>query len=195
VSEELEKARKLLEYALHLRMYGERAPGGDETWRQFDQMTEHFLRGLPYPEPAREEAIAPLEHLTAAGMAGLQEEREFYKRAALQQECDIEQILAPVLGFEAFKPGEPGYSEGMVNYNTGDHVAESLALAAAAKIEQLQQLNDELTEGWLFWRGTYDDFRTRARELVGNLDAGVYSERAYCEMVSMLFQSTPEVAE
>jgi len=56
-------------------------------------------------------------------------------------------------------------------------------------------LNDELTEGWLFWRGTYDDFRTRARELVGNLDAGVYSERAYCEMVSMLFQSTPEVAE
>ena len=37
-------AVKLLEYALLLRMYGERAPGGDETWRQFDHDCELFLR-------------------------------------------------------------------------------------------------------------------------------------------------------
>lgn len=41
----VERATKLLEYALHLRMYGERAPGGNETWRQFDTDVEHFLRG------------------------------------------------------------------------------------------------------------------------------------------------------
>jgi hypothetical protein len=40
----LAEAIQILEYALHLRMYGERAPGGDETWRQFDQDCERFLR-------------------------------------------------------------------------------------------------------------------------------------------------------
>lgn len=38
------EADRLLEYALHLRMYGERAPGGNETWRQFDRDAEAYLR-------------------------------------------------------------------------------------------------------------------------------------------------------
>lgn len=37
---------ELLEYALHLRMHGERAPGGDETWQQFDRNAEAFLREI-----------------------------------------------------------------------------------------------------------------------------------------------------
>jgi hypothetical protein len=37
-------AIRLLEYALHLRMYGENAPGGTETWAEWDRMTEGFLR-------------------------------------------------------------------------------------------------------------------------------------------------------
>ena len=41
---ELAEAVELLEYALHLRMHGERAPGGIETWREFDQRCEAFLR-------------------------------------------------------------------------------------------------------------------------------------------------------
>lgn len=41
---DLEDAVKLLEYALHLRMHGERAAGGAETWREFDQRCEAFLR-------------------------------------------------------------------------------------------------------------------------------------------------------
>jgi hypothetical protein len=38
------EAVRLLEYALHLRMHGERAPGGNETWREFDVRAEAFLR-------------------------------------------------------------------------------------------------------------------------------------------------------
>jgi hypothetical protein len=39
-----QQATELLQYALHLRMYGERAPGGDETWAEFDRRAEQFLR-------------------------------------------------------------------------------------------------------------------------------------------------------
>jgi hypothetical protein len=51
-------AIKLLEEALLLRMYGERAPGGNETWRKWDDKAERFLRSLlpleadPVPEVA-----------------------------------------------------------------------------------------------------------------------------------------------
>ena len=38
------EARRLLEYALHLRQHGENAPGGTETWAEFDRKAEHFLR-------------------------------------------------------------------------------------------------------------------------------------------------------
>jgi hypothetical protein len=40
-------ARKLLEYAYHLRVHGERAPGGTETWAEFDRRVEAFLRAHP----------------------------------------------------------------------------------------------------------------------------------------------------
>lgn len=46
---ETEAAVKLLAYALHLRMHGERAPGGDETWKEWDDRTERFLRSLTEP--------------------------------------------------------------------------------------------------------------------------------------------------
>lgn len=41
----------LLEYALHLRQHGEHAPGGNETWAEFDQRCERFLRN-PSARPA-----------------------------------------------------------------------------------------------------------------------------------------------
>jgi histidine triad (HIT) family protein len=40
----------LLEEALFLRMNGERAPGGNENWRDWDDKAERFLRSL-LPEP------------------------------------------------------------------------------------------------------------------------------------------------
>jgi hypothetical protein len=40
-------ARALLEEALFLRMNGERAPGGNETWRDWDRRAEEYLRSLP----------------------------------------------------------------------------------------------------------------------------------------------------
>ena len=43
-------AVRLLEEALHLRMNGERAPGGNETWHDWDLRAETFLRSL-LPEP------------------------------------------------------------------------------------------------------------------------------------------------
>lgn len=45
-----DEAIRLLEEALHLRMNGERAPGGTETWRDWDRKTEVFLRSLLPPE-------------------------------------------------------------------------------------------------------------------------------------------------
>lgn len=42
----LMEALELLDYAMHLRMHGERAPGGDETWAQFDRDAEMFLRKI-----------------------------------------------------------------------------------------------------------------------------------------------------
>lgn len=48
--EGLAAANGLLEYALHLRQHGERAPGGAETWAWFDRAAEHHLRGLPIPD-------------------------------------------------------------------------------------------------------------------------------------------------
>jgi hypothetical protein len=36
----------LIREALHLRMYGENAPGGNETWAEWDRKAEAFLREL-----------------------------------------------------------------------------------------------------------------------------------------------------
>lgn len=42
--DERARAIRLIERALHLRMNGERAPGGTETWAQWDRDAETFLR-------------------------------------------------------------------------------------------------------------------------------------------------------
>lgn len=42
----LATAVQLLEYALHLYTYGEKAPGGDETWQEFGHRCEAFLRSV-----------------------------------------------------------------------------------------------------------------------------------------------------
>jgi hypothetical protein len=41
---EQETAIVLLRYGMAIRMYGECAPGGFETWRAWDASTEEFLR-------------------------------------------------------------------------------------------------------------------------------------------------------
>lgn len=55
-----DRAVTLLRYALHLRMYGENAPGGNETWAEFDRRAEALLRTLPpqvgHSTNARDEA-------------------------------------------------------------------------------------------------------------------------------------------
>lgn len=53
---EREQAIVLLEQALFLRQNGERPPGGNETWHDWDGRAERFLRGLLPPE---REAGAP----------------------------------------------------------------------------------------------------------------------------------------
>jgi hypothetical protein len=44
--ERADAAVRLLEEAFHLRMNGERAPGGNETWRDWDRKCETFLRDI-----------------------------------------------------------------------------------------------------------------------------------------------------
>ena len=53
--EERDSLKEAVEYALHLRMYGERAPGGDETWGKWESMAESRLRALPM-DPREAEA-------------------------------------------------------------------------------------------------------------------------------------------
>lgn len=43
--DELIELRALVTYALHLRIHGEMAPGGNETWAEFDRRAEMLLRG------------------------------------------------------------------------------------------------------------------------------------------------------
>jgi hypothetical protein len=47
---DFDTAVKLLEEALFIRQNGERAPGGNENWRDWDLKAEWFLRSL-LPEP------------------------------------------------------------------------------------------------------------------------------------------------
>ena len=53
---DLDRAIRLLEAALHLRMNGERAPGGSETWQDWDRRAETFLRGLLPAAPSADSA-------------------------------------------------------------------------------------------------------------------------------------------
>jgi hypothetical protein len=50
---EVHRLRALVEEALHLRMHGERAPGGTETWPEWDRKAGAAVRG---EEPPGEEA-------------------------------------------------------------------------------------------------------------------------------------------
>lgn len=43
------EALALLRYALHLRQHGERAPGGGETWADWDRQAETLLRAVDQP--------------------------------------------------------------------------------------------------------------------------------------------------
>lgn len=63
-----------------------------------------------------------------------------YYEAAVTMSAEIEDTLAPALGFEPYPPGSPGYSPDRVNYVTGDHVAESLALTAARQLTAAREV-------------------------------------------------------
>jgi hypothetical protein len=48
-------ALKLLDCAMQLRVHGEQAPGGDETWATFDRNAEAFLRKIRNVSTSAEE--------------------------------------------------------------------------------------------------------------------------------------------
>jgi hypothetical protein len=68
--------RKLVELAYHLRTYGECAPGGDETWAQWDADAECYLRrGFPDDQRccsvAGEKDHSAFPHVAAAREAAM----------------------------------------------------------------------------------------------------------------------------
>lgn len=94
VEQERDDLIGLLSYVLHLRQHGERAPGGDETWAEFDRRAEAFLRGLgasPRPAVVEEQhnqlradlaaAVQQRDHLSSQARELLAERNE--ARAAL----------------------------------------------------------------------------------------------------------------
>lgn len=68
----------------------------------------------------------------------LSNENARLRKIISQYEVDAELILSPVLGYPLFEPGSPGYSDQHLSYNVGDHVAQSLMMAAATKINELK---------------------------------------------------------
>lgn len=65
-----ETATALVEYAWHLRHYGERAPGGDETWAEWDRRAYAWLHvHADAVEAARVMAEVDAERLRLARMA------------------------------------------------------------------------------------------------------------------------------
>lgn len=64
-------ATRLVEYALHVRMHGENAPGGAETWAHFDRAAEAFLRRFPSSsQPQDEYEKVPGLYLDAQSHSG-----------------------------------------------------------------------------------------------------------------------------
>lgn len=54
------EALDLLKYVLHLRMHGENAPGGSETWREFDTRCEAYLRKTESVDQISAQRIEPV---------------------------------------------------------------------------------------------------------------------------------------
>lgn len=75
-----------------------------------------------------------------APVAGVRDTAVRYYEATLKMSAEIEDTLAPALGFEPYPPGSPGYSPDQVNYVTGDHTAESLALLAARRLRAVSEV-------------------------------------------------------
>lgn len=75
-----------------------------------------------------------------APVADVQDTAVRYYEATLKMSAEIEDTLAPALGFEPYPPGSPGYSPDQVNYVTGDHTAESLALLAARRLRAVSEV-------------------------------------------------------
>lgn len=213
--ERLDEATKIIDYGLFLRMYGERPPGGQETWQQFDQMAEHFLReghdlARQDEEVTEDELAAVLAEESPIGMAapGLRSKyhslplmgiplpkpgdlvRPFvhvrdrallYYDSYMKSQREIEDTLAPALGYPAYQPGEPGYSEDQVNYVTGDHTAESLAFEAADRIEQLREQLGECEERHVV-------FIQSLAHLLSSLEADTISREHFFDLASRLIQ-------
>lgn len=59
----------------------------------------------------------------------------YYLQKLIEQEIELEQILAPALGYEPYQPGGPGYNASSVSYNVGDRTGMSLAVEAARKLQ------------------------------------------------------------
>lgn len=80
-ADQLSTATQLIRYAVHLRMHGERAPGGTETWQQFDRDAEAFLRGLPARPTPHLDAVKRERDQARAELAAARPRRDEYLRA------------------------------------------------------------------------------------------------------------------
>lgn len=63
------RATRLVELAMHLRMHGERAPGGNETWAEFDRMADQFLHAC-VPSWGPQDASEAMPEALFGGDAG-----------------------------------------------------------------------------------------------------------------------------
>lgn len=100
--EDAKEATRLLRYALHLRMNGENAPGGSETWAQFDRMAEHFLRqGGRMPDPGPAAGYSPVQvpentgkHPRESGETGTDTDMAELHSQALREDWARRRVIA-----------------------------------------------------------------------------------------------------
>jgi hypothetical protein len=118
-----------------------RAIGGQQAIEDAETAVSGFLDMEDFDEYAGYHAPEGLT--TDDPVIELLHERDHFKNAAITNESDILDILAKALGYDLYKPGEPGYSPDRDNYVTGDHTAASLALEAARRISEMENILDE----------------------------------------------------
>jgi hypothetical protein len=107
------------------------------------------------------------------------------RRAYGDLEREIESACAPRLGYEKFEPGEPGYNSDFVNYNIGDHVAETLVAALGNALDAAHARLARM-DALLIWLSAPD--RTAAvevavaRALVREQSSGLCRYDQVCEL-------------
>jgi hypothetical protein len=146
------EAKRLLELVLHLRMYGECAPGGHETWAQLDRDLECHLRGLPRPEPLAHECRRGEQRVDDSELPGMWESADFTGGSTAPapiRTASLPPFAAKDLSMDMGKDGTYPFTEGESAEITGyGHQDKAEFAAAINRYDKAMNGDSWDEEGW-----------------------------------------------